>query len=156
MTRTESCRTFALWLVLASTAMASGAMARGADDANKGLDALNAGNFQQATMLFTSAIDSGDLQGDDKEFALAARGRAYLQSGDMDAAIPDLDKARRMKPEDKDAQTDLNTALAARLPVASMPGQPKPSVWGELGKALLAGAIAGVAEGLANADQNPN
>jgi tetratricopeptide (TPR) repeat protein len=157
MTRTRAVHPSAIICpLLAALAAASAAHAAGADDANAGLDALKAGNYPQATARFTSAINSGDLQGDDKEFAYAARGRAYLKSGNLEAAIPDLDKARRMKPDDSDAQTDLIAALTAALPVVSMPGLPKPSFWGELGKSLLLGAAAGIASGLENDDQNSN
>jgi Ni/Co efflux regulator RcnB len=121
---------------------------------NAGLQALNAGDFDTAVSQFSVALDSGQLSDEDQEFALAGRGRAYLKKGDLSSAIADLDRARRGKPDDADAQNDLVAALTAKLPpVTAIPGMPKPSFWGSLGRALLEGAVAGVVSGLTGDSQ---
>jgi tetratricopeptide (TPR) repeat protein len=127
------------WLLIAPTAHASAA-----DDGNAGLDALNAGDYPKAASLFTRALDSGELHGDDKEFAYANRGRAYLKMGDLSRAIPDLDRACRQKPDDADAQSDLSAAIATKLPAASIPGLPKANFWQQLGQAFVQDVAAGL------------
>jgi len=114
-----------------SLAFSGIAHASGADDGNAGLQALNAGDFDRAVALFTRALNSGDLSRDDQEFALANRGRA-----------------RRMKPDDADAQNDLVALLSARYPREAIPGMPRTGFWKSLGESLLQGAAAGVASGL--------
>jgi tetratricopeptide (TPR) repeat protein len=133
--------------------IATSAHASAAQDGNAGLDALNSGDYDRAISLFTRALNSRELGGDDREFAYANRGRAYLKKGDLSSAIVDLDQARRAKPDDVDAQDDLVVALSAKLPAASIPGLPKRSIWGELGRSLLQGALAGIAAGVQ--DDNP-
>jgi len=155
------------WIVLGVLACASAAHANGPDDANAGLAALNAGDYDRAISLFDRALASGQIQGDDTEVAFACRGRAYLKKGDYASAIVDLDRARRIKPDDTDAQNDLVAALADTIPLSSIPGAPrnasisasrpaaKPNALGGLLGALVAGAVAGVQQGLQNADQDP-
>jgi tetratricopeptide (TPR) repeat protein len=137
-----------LWGLAATIILAGGARANALDDGNAGLQALNSGDYDHAIGLFTKAIDSHRLKKDDQEFAYANRGRAYLKKGDYSSAIVDLDRARRAKPDDVDAQNDLVVALSAKLPAAAIPGLPKQSAWGALGHALLDGAIAGIVSGL--------
>jgi tetratricopeptide (TPR) repeat protein len=136
------------WGMAAALLIASSVHASATDDGNAGLEALNGGDYDKAISLFTRALDSGELRGDDKEFAYANRGRAYLKKGDLSSAIVDLDKARQMKPDDTDAQTDLVTALSAKLPAASIPGMPKRSFWSDLGQAVLQDAADAIAAGL--------
>jgi tetratricopeptide (TPR) repeat protein len=128
------------------------AIADGAADGNAGLEALNAGNFDQAITLFTRAINSHELSQDDKEFAIANRGRAYAKEGHIAEAIDDLDQARKFKPDDVDAQNDLVALLTTKLPADQIPGVPKAGFWKSLGQAMLEGAKAGVAAGLAGDD----
>lgn len=118
-------------------------------DGSAALAALNAGDNDRAIMLFTRAIASHQLDHDDQEFAVANRGRAYAKEGRVAEAIDDLDEARRMKPDDVDAQNDLVTILAAKLPADQIPGLPKATFWQSLGQSLLQGAAAGIAAGLA-------
>jgi tetratricopeptide (TPR) repeat protein len=143
----------ALCGALAALCLGGIAHANAADDGNAGLTALNASNYDQAISLFTRAIDSRELRGDDEESAYACRGRAYLKKGDYSDAIADLDRARRTKPDDADAQNDLIAAVSAELPADQMPGLPKASFWGQLGQAVVAGAAAGIAAGLAGDSQ---
>jgi tetratricopeptide (TPR) repeat protein len=123
----------ALALGLAASAAQSGPL----DDANAGLAALQSGDNDGAIALFDRALQSGRLRGDDLEFAYAARGQAYLNKRDLPDAIVDLDKARQMKPDDKDAQTSLVAAICAAQPAALIPGQNAGRVIGR----LLGGAI---------------
>lgn len=137
-----------LLLALSSAAKAGTAT----DDANAGLNALQTGANDQAISLFTHALDSG-LKGDDREFAYASRGKAYLNKGDYSSAIVDLDKARQMKPDDADAQADLATAISRTLPAAALPGQSARSIFRQLGHSLGQAVQQGVAEGLAQSAQ---
>lgn len=129
----------------------SAAYANAVDDGNDGLQALNSGDNDRAIVLFTRAIKG--LNGDDQEFAYANRGRAYARKSDYSSAIADLDHARQMKPDDTDAQADLIAVLQIELPADSIPNRPKPSFWSEFGKAVLQGVIQGVANGLAQRQQ---
>jgi tetratricopeptide (TPR) repeat protein len=143
----------ALWPLLAMLIFASAAHASALDDGNAGLEALNGGDYDKAISLFSRAINSGELNGDDREFAYANRGRAYLKKGDLSPAIIDLDRARREKPDDADAQNDLVAALSTKLPAATIPGLPKPNPGAEaakaVGKAIVLGIAAGLLAGLA-------
>ncbi|HEY2068521.1 MAG TPA: hypothetical protein VGG48_03115 [Rhizomicrobium sp.] len=132
----------ALWLAAALiVSLPATALANAADDGNQGLAALQQGDNDTAIRLFTHALNSG-LSGDDREFAYANRGKAYLQKGDASQAIADLDRARQMKPDDIDAQNDLLKALAVQIPPDSIPGRPKQSGIALFGAALL-GAFLG-------------
>ena len=112
-------------LALALAVIGGGAKANGSDDGNAGLAALKSGDYDRAIALLSRALGSGGLQGDDREFGLASRGKAYLMKRDYSAAIVDLDAARRLKPDDDDAQADLLAAVAARAPVSAIPGAPR-------------------------------
>jgi len=153
--------------------LTSAVRANGLDDANAGLAALNAGEYDHAITLMSRALASGQLQGDDLEFGFACRGRAYLRKADYSSAIVDLDRARRIKPDDQDAQTDLDSALSALAPISSIPGvgkgvavsqarqpavsrtPPRTNFWTGLRDALAGGAAAGAREGLQDAAQDP-
>jgi tetratricopeptide (TPR) repeat protein len=137
----------ALAFAIACPALAS---ADAASDGNQGLTALQQGDNDTAIRLFSHALGSGQLSGDDLEFAYANRGKAYLNKHDLSSAIADLDRARQMKPDDTDAQNDLVAALQAEIPPDSVPGRPKPSFFGQLGQALLQGMADGMAQGAQN------
>jgi tetratricopeptide (TPR) repeat protein len=134
--------------LLATLVIASAAHASALDDGNAGLAALNGGDYDKAINLFSHAINSGELRGDDQEFAYANRGRAYLKKGDLSSAIVDLDRARRDKPDDADAQNDLIAALSTKLPAASIPGIPKPNAAAEIAKSVGQAVVMGIAAGL--------
>jgi tetratricopeptide (TPR) repeat protein len=127
------------------------AWADAADDGNRGLAALQQGDNDTAIMLFTRAL--GRLEGDDKEFAYANRGKAYLNKADYSSAIADLDRARQMKPDDADAQNDLIVALQYEIPADSIPGRPKQSLVGPLGKALIQGFFGALSQAIQQPDQ---
>lgn len=164
---------FGGWTLIGLLVLTSAVRANGLDDANAGLAALNAGEFDHAISLMTRALASGQLRGDDLEFGFACRGRAYLKNADYSSAIVDLDRARRMKPDDQDAQGDLEQALAVLAPVSSIPGvgrgvtvsqarqaagsqtPPRTNFWTGLRDALAGGAAAGVQQGLQDAAQDP-
>jgi tetratricopeptide (TPR) repeat protein len=145
MTRTKL--VFGVSFALALVVAMPFALADGADDGNRGLQALNQGDYDTAITLFTHAIKYGRLSDDDEEFALANRGLAYLKKGDYSSAIVDLDQARQMKPDDADAQNALLTALQAMIPPNSIPDRPKPNFFELLGKAVLHGIAQGIANG---------
>ena len=138
----------AAFLVLGS----AHALADGAEDGNRGLDALNQGDYDTAISDFTSALNSG-LGPEDREFALANRGRAYLHKANYSLAIADLDRARQMKPDDMDAQNDLLTALQSRVPPDSIPDRPKANFFALLGLTLLKGLVTGLAAGIQQSNQ---
>jgi tetratricopeptide (TPR) repeat protein len=129
-------------------AFPAAAFANPADDGNQGLAALQQGDNDTAIAMFTRALGSRQLTGDDLEFAYANRGKAYLNKGNYSLAVADLDRARQMKPDDSDAQNDLLTALQAEIPPDSISGRPKPSFMDEFGQALLQGLVLGIAQGI--------
>jgi tetratricopeptide (TPR) repeat protein len=90
--------------------IATDALADAVADGNVGLDALNRGAYSEAIRLFTRAIKSGELTGDDKEFAYLNRGRAYIGIHENAKAISDLEIALTLNPSDADAQSALAEA----------------------------------------------
>jgi tetratricopeptide (TPR) repeat protein len=132
---------------MAALAFATSASAGGIDDGNAGLAALKSGDNDAAINLFTRALGSRDLKGDDREFAYANRGQAYLNKVDYPDAIADLDKAREMKPDDTDAQTALLTALSSELPANLVPGQSAKTMVGQFGRLLGKAIVNGMAQG---------
>jgi tetratricopeptide (TPR) repeat protein len=52
-------------------------------------------------------LNSGQLSGDDRQFAYSERGKAYLEKGEFAAAISDLKRAVQLKPDDADAEQEL-------------------------------------------------
>jgi tetratricopeptide (TPR) repeat protein len=141
---------------LAAMALATAAQANPIDDGNAGLTALQNGDNDQAIALFTRALASGGLKGDDREFAYANRGKAYLNKFDISDAIADLDRARQMKPDDVDAQTNLISAISQTLPATLLPGQSAKSLFGQFGAAVGQAVVKGVAQGLAQSGQPQN
>ena len=111
-----------VWKMIAPAVLIAGLMsgptafAGPLDDANAGLDAMKQGDYNHAATLFTSAIKSGQLTGDDLEFAYSERGQAYLKSGNTKAAIADFKQALKLKPDDQDAQDGLAQAQAGGAP----------------------------------------
>jgi tetratricopeptide (TPR) repeat protein len=94
-------------LVALTMAVTAGAFAAAIDDGNAGLEALNAGAYDKAISLFTRAIKSGQLAGDDKEFAYLNRGKAYLGKHAYARAVADLKMAIKISPDDNDAKDAL-------------------------------------------------
>jgi tetratricopeptide (TPR) repeat protein len=128
------------FLIAAVLLVGSSALAGPIEDANAGLAALQGGDNDGAIALFTRALDSGRLHGEDQEFAYAARGQAYLNKADLSRAIADLDRARQMKPDDKDAQAALATAICKAQPAATIRGAP---VGGAIFRGLLNNSLTG-------------
>jgi tetratricopeptide (TPR) repeat protein len=93
-----------------ATGVSTTAWANAGDDGNAGLAALNSGAYDQAIRLFTHALKSGELTGDDKEFAYLNRGKAYLGKGEYKLGIADLAAALKLKPDDSDALATLEGA----------------------------------------------
>jgi tetratricopeptide (TPR) repeat protein len=140
-------------IVVLLLAPASAAFANGADDGNRGLQAMQQNDYDGAIADFTHALKYGHLEGDDQEFAYANRGRAYLRKGDTSLAIADLDRARQMKPDDADAQNDMLTALQTVIPPDQIPDKPHMGFFEALGRALLQGIVAGIAQAAAQQQQ---
>ncbi len=79
----------------------------GVEQANAGLDALNAHDYARAIDLFTAAIDSHALKRGDEEYAYVERGQAYLSSKQYGAAQADFKHALELNPDDRDAKVGL-------------------------------------------------
>jgi tetratricopeptide (TPR) repeat protein len=102
-------RRSAFGMALAMLAAAP-ALAGPEEDGNAGLDAMKSGDYTRAVQMFTRALASGKLSGDDREFAYVQRGTAYLNLKNKVAAIADFEKALKIKPDDADAQQGLAQA----------------------------------------------
>jgi tetratricopeptide (TPR) repeat protein len=136
----------AITLCLALSPAASAA-SRAIADANAALATLQSGDNDGAITLFTRALGEG-LRGDDKEFAYAMRGKAYLNKGDLFSAINDLDTARQLKPDDGDAQKDLILAICKVQPASLIAGRSASSYANQFGNALGRALLGGLAQGL--------
>ncbi len=66
----------------------------------KGVEAVQAGDFPTAVAELTEAIDSGKLEGENLGNAHMARGFAYAQLKQCANAIPDFTKAIEVKPQE--------------------------------------------------------
>lgn len=105
------------------------------DDGNAGLDALNSGSYDKAVTLFTRALKSGQLAGDDEEFAYLNRAKAYIGKQEYAKATADLKMALKLNPNDTDAQNALDetqskpAAITKRTPSAHITS---PKGWGML------------------------
>ena len=106
----------AVGAALAACTVCVAAFAGPVEDGNAGLDAMKNGDYDAAIRLFTHAIASPQLKGDDREFAYYQRGVAYLYKRNFISANADLQRAVAMKPDDEDAQDALNLAKASRTP----------------------------------------
>ena len=82
----------ALFLGLAFSAPALAATVA-VEDANAGVLAMRAGNYDEAIRLFTSALDHGQFNAYGRGQAYSYRGLAHGGKGDLDAALADLDLA---------------------------------------------------------------
>lgn len=74
--------------------------------------------WDDAIRTATNALDVGVLSDKDKAKALYRRGFAYVRARDEDAAIKDLEEAKRLAPEDKAVVSELTAVkkvAAARL-----------------------------------------
>lgn len=92
--------------------------ANATDDANVGMDALNAGQYAKAVQLFTRAIRSKKLAAADMESAYVERGKAYLAEHDTKLAAADFERALALSPDDEEAaalraQTQTGTATTS-------------------------------------------
>jgi tetratricopeptide (TPR) repeat protein len=75
------------------------AWADGPGDAAAGYAALERGEFDEAIMLFTRAIGSGELSKEELADAYNRRGTSYDHAGDLGRAIADYDRAIEVKPD---------------------------------------------------------
>jgi tetratricopeptide (TPR) repeat protein len=91
------------------------------DDASAAAQALNQGDFKSAKLLFTRAIESGQLSNDDLESAYVGRGMAEQQSNAPDHARRDADAALRLKPGDPDAVALWNNTKVEVAPAGPDP-----------------------------------
>jgi tetratricopeptide (TPR) repeat protein len=85
----------ALILGLALTGAAP-ARADGVTDGNQGRQALLAGHLDEAIQLFTHAIAFGALTAKNQAITLNLRGYAYLQKGQTEVALDDLNESLRL------------------------------------------------------------
>ncbi len=134
----------AFFLALSPSAVAA---SRAIIDANAALATLQSGDNDGSITLFTRALGEG-LRGDDREFAYAMRGKAYLNKGDLSSAISDLDNARQLKPDDGDAQKDLILAICKTQPASLIAGRSASSYANQIGNALGRAILGGLAQGL--------
>ena len=133
--------------------------ATGADDGNAGLQALKQGAYDEAIRDFSRALASGQLNPDEQEFAYYGRGMAYGYKQQYGAAISDLKVAVRLKPDDADAQSALESAIAQEVNMADLAPTQQAGANGHsgaffksLGQAILSGVAAGVVQGLQSND----
>jgi tetratricopeptide (TPR) repeat protein len=140
---------------LAALALCSPALAGASDDGNAGLQALNRGAYDEAIRDFTRALNSGTLASEDQAFAYYNRAQAYYNKQMYGRAIADLKEAVRLKPDDADAQSGLQLAVSKVVDVSGVapPHENISGIFGDLGKALVSGAVAGIQQGLQDAAQ---
>jgi tetratricopeptide (TPR) repeat protein len=86
-----------------AVAMSTASHAGAVDDANAGMDALNASQYAKAVLLFTRAIQSKKLAPADTESAYVERGKAYLGERNAKLAAADFDHALKLNPGDEEA-----------------------------------------------------
>jgi tetratricopeptide (TPR) repeat protein len=139
--------TLCLTSIVLVLALTTTARANALSDASAGLATLQSGDNDGAIALFTRALNEG-LRGDDKEFAYASRGKAYLNKADFSDAIADLDRARQMKPDDNDAQNDLIAAISQVQPANMVTGRSASSYANEFGNAIARSLLGGLAASL--------
>jgi len=85
------------------------------DNADAGVQALVSGDTGRATELLTRALDSGRLNAAGVERAHLKRGEAFALAHDNDRAVMDLEEARRLNPNDKEAAEMLKQVQDATL-----------------------------------------
>jgi hypothetical protein len=126
---------------LVCLSLATTAHANGIADGTAGIAALNNGAYDEAIRLFTRAIKLGHLPPTDREAAYLDRGLAYMSEGQYRSAVADLRAALKLKPDDADAQSNLQVALSAQTKTAAPTGpahkqsaqQQLLAAWGALG-----------------------
>src|SRR5882672_9837972 len=116
MTLTGKVSFFALAALLAATAPA---FSTGVEDANAAVVAARNGQYEEAIRLFTSAINSDELNLKSRAQAFAYRGIAKATTSDYEGALLDLNYAVAL-------DTDYNAdAFAYRGYIKLVLGQPK-------------------------------
>ncbi len=116
MTLTGKMSFLAVAAFLAST---SAALSTGTDDANQAVMAARNGQYDEAIRLFTSAINSDELNLKSRAQAFAYRGIAKATTSDYEGALLDLNYAVAL-------DTDYNAdAFAYRGYIKLVLGQPK-------------------------------
>jgi tetratricopeptide (TPR) repeat protein len=93
----------ALFTVVLLATATHAALAGAADDANAGMDALNAGKYAKAIQLFTRALKSKTLSSADEESAYVERGKANLGEHNNTLAAADFERALKLNPADDEA-----------------------------------------------------
>lgn len=85
--------------LLICLAMAAPVQAAGLDDAKRGLTELVRGNFQEAVVYTTKAIDSGQLEPESLAITYFNRAEGHQRLGRQALAIDDFKSAYRAWPE---------------------------------------------------------
>jgi tetratricopeptide (TPR) repeat protein len=75
----------------------------GMDDVKAGIAAATGGNYDEAIRLYTKAIASGKLSGENLSKVYDNRGDAWVKKGDDDKAIADYTKALEIEPNQRNA-----------------------------------------------------
>ena len=75
---------------------APAARADGITDGNQGREALLAGNLDEAIRLFTHAITFGGLNAKNQAITLNLRANAYLEKGQTEVALDDVNESLRL------------------------------------------------------------
>lgn len=83
-----------MWFALIATCVE----AAGYDDFTRGLAAINRGDSDSAIMLFSSALQSGDLSQGIEPLVYYNRARAYLNKEECTQAVADLNAALQLRP----------------------------------------------------------
>lgn len=100
---TQAARSLCLYAVLAGLVLWLGltapVRAAGLDDAKRGLAELVRGNFQQAVVYTTKAIDSGQLESESLAITHFNRAEGYQRLGRPALATDDFKQAYRAWPE---------------------------------------------------------
>jgi tetratricopeptide (TPR) repeat protein len=73
------------------------------DDVKAGIAAATGGNYDEAIRLYTKAIASGKLSGENLSKVYDNRGDAWVKKGDDDKAIADYTKALEIEPNQRNA-----------------------------------------------------
>jgi tetratricopeptide (TPR) repeat protein len=87
---------FAAFSLALALGVAAPAHADGVADGNAGRAALLAGNTDEAIRLFTRALSLGQLTRQNQAVTLNLRGRAYLNRGQIDVALEDLNDSLKL------------------------------------------------------------
>lgn len=76
------------------------AATRWSDDFDKASTAMSSGQYEQAAILYTKALQTGDLSDVNRSRAYNNRAVALDRQGRFSEALQDFDMALRMKPND--------------------------------------------------------